>query len=181
MVASTSPVILGPNQFWKEDELRGNSWFIPFLKPSSSQAILYYFPSYSVFSRKDPVQCRHWPKKEKSSWKRQEERKEYFHVCRNCNIWSCIYHGFPNFFKKGVFFPCIQWLCPVLCNKLEQAMFFFLNVITYGSWLESIVQWCRQMKRSSNLKKIHLGGGSCIKINLKWKHYPKQTLGLSLS
>lgn len=32
VVASTSPVILGSNHFWKEDDLRGNSWFIHFLK-----------------------------------------------------------------------------------------------------------------------------------------------------
>lgn len=43
VVASTSPVILGPNHFWREDGLRGTSWFIPFLKAIKLSICLVLF------------------------------------------------------------------------------------------------------------------------------------------
>lgn len=42
-------------------------------------------------------------------------------------------------------------------------MFYLIKVITYGSRLESTVQWCRQMKRSM------FGGGNCVNIKSKFK------------
>lgn len=71
---------------------------------------------------------------------------------------------FFQIFVNGFFLlPCIQWPGPIPCLELEQTMVYFIEVITYGSWLESTVQWCRQMKRDI------LGGGSYVNIksNLK--------------
>lgn len=161
VIASTSPVILGPNHFWKENGLRGNSWFIHFLKAVKLSIYLELFSLLQCLKKRS---CRIQALTQEAKW--HFEMSGGTEVVLPC-LQKSLIHAFTMFFQTFVngFFllPHIQWPGPIPCIELEQTMVYFTKVITYGSWLESIVQWCRQIRRNM------LGGESYVNIksNLK--------------
>lgn len=161
VIASTSPVILGPNHFWKENGLRGNSWFIHFLKAVKLSIYLELFSLLQCLKKRS---CRIQALTQEAKW--HFEMSGGTEVVLPC-LQKSLIHAFTMFFQTFVngFFllPHIQWPGPIPCIELEQTMVYFTKVITYGSWLESTVQWCRQIRRNM------LGGESYVNIksNLK--------------